>query len=183
MRVVLSALSWLGTLLAVVVGSLALVVILAGHFSPAGQYTVFGHPVLSVLSGSMSPAIRTGDVIVDDPVSGWQAAHLHVGQIITFSAGARGQRFFTHRIVAVHGADRGGVSYTTKGDANDAPDAKPVPSAAVIGVFKGKLTHGGYVLEALRRPLVLALLLLAVLLSFLAGPALRLLHQARQRTN
>lgn len=86
------------TLVAVIIATLAVVVAVMSHFSPAGKYNVFGHPVLSVLSGSMSPTIKTGDLVYDNPVTLAEAAHLRVGQIITFRASAG--KTFTHRIHA-----------------------------------------------------------------------------------
>lgn len=169
--------SWTAALLFAVASALALAFVVVSHLSPTGEYTVFGRPVLSVVSGSMAPGIRVGDLIVDQPVSGYEAAHLHVGQVITFSAGSTGQRFFTHRIVAVHRSGRGQVSYTTQGDANNAPDAGEVPAAAVIGVYWWKLPAGGYALDALRRPLVLALLVVGLLAALGFGPALRWLRR------
>jgi len=164
---------WLVTLLFVSLSAVTVVFAVASRFSPGGQCSVFGHPVLTVISGSMSPVFRTGDLIVDDPVSASQAAHLHVGQVITFGVGSHGQRLFSHRIVAVRRDAGGQVLYTSKGDANNAPDSSPVPSAAVIGVYRWRLADGGYVLEALRQPLVLGLLVLAVLLALAARPTPR----------
>lgn len=161
------------TVLVCVVGALAVVVSIASHFSPKGQYDAFGHPVLTVLSGSMTPAIRTGDLIVDDPVTAAQARHLRVGQVISVRDAPGSAVIITHRIVGVRHA-HGSVSYVTKGDANNAPDATPRPAADVIGVFRSAIPDGGYVLAALHRPLVLGLLLTSAALWFLAGPLWRL---------
>ncbi|MGH9030051.1 MAG: hypothetical protein ACRDV4_10630, partial [Acidimicrobiales bacterium] len=72
------------SVLVTIVMVLAAVLAVASHLSSKNQYEVFGHPVLSVLSGSMTPAIRTGDLVIDDPVTSSEASSLHVGQIITF---------------------------------------------------------------------------------------------------
>ena len=66
--------STLFTVLVVMVACVAVVLAAATHFSPSGQYRVFGHPVMIVLSGSMTPVIRTGDLIVDDSVNATQAS-------------------------------------------------------------------------------------------------------------
>jgi signal peptidase I len=167
--------SAISTVLAVVftvVVMLAAVLSVASHLSARNQYTVFGHPVLSVLSGSMSPAIHTGDLIVDDEVNAAQAKSLHVGQIITFRSPTDADKFFTHRIYAVH-TNAQGVSYVTKGDANNAPDAVAVPASNVIGVYNTKIRFGGYMLSVLHDPIVLALLIGAVLLWVVADPLRR----------
>ena len=156
------------TVLAVIVASLALVLAVATHFSPKGQYDAFGHPVMIVLSGSMTPVIRTGDLVIDDSVTPAQARHLHVGQIISVRDTPGSQTIITHRIVGVlhHG---GSVSYITKGDANQSADATPRPSSDVVGIFSTAIPRGGYILNALHKPLVLGLLLASPILWFLAG--------------
>ncbi len=133
---------------------------------------VFGHPVMTVLSGSMTPVIRTGDLIVEDPVTPAEAEHLHVGQVISVRFAPRSQSVITHRIVAVQ-VRHGVVSYITKGDANNAADFTPRPASDVIGVFRFAIPRGGYVLADLHRPIVLGLLLTAPLLWLLAGPLIR----------
>jgi signal peptidase len=153
------------TLVMVVIATLAVVVAVMSHFSPAGKYTVLGHPVLSVLSGSMSPTIKTGDLVYDRPVTLAEAEHLRVGQIITFRATAG--KTFTHRIHAVQILD-GSVVYQTKGDANNAPDQPLVAPSQVVGLYEGKVPFGGYVLNALHKPLAVMLLVAAPLLWLLA---------------
>lgn len=94
---------------------------------------VVGGRTLTVLSGSMSPTIPAGSVVVTKPV---EPASLRVGDVITFST--RGPDALgslhrvTHRIVAVNGT-AGEKSFTTRGDANDVVDAYPVTADDVIG--------------------------------------------------
>lgn len=156
------------TVLVVIVASLALVLAVATHFSPKGQYRVFGHPVMIVLSGSMTPVIRTGDLVIDDSVTASQAKHLHVGQIVSVRDTPGSQTIITHRIVGIVHSGRT-VSYITKGDANNAADATPRPSSDVVGVFSTDIPRGGYILNALHEPLVLGLLLASPILWYLAG--------------
>ncbi|HUY64058.1 MAG TPA: signal peptidase I [Acidimicrobiales bacterium] len=168
-----SSLSTVAVGLLMAVSSLTLVVAVASHFSPQGQYVVFGHPVLSVLSSSMSPAIKTGDLVIDSSLTAAQAGSLHAGQVITFRSSPGSQRFFTHRIVAVDRTASGAVSYVTKGDVNNAPDAGAVPVADVVGLYQTKVPFGGYVLSDLRQPMVLFLLAAVPLLLLLGGPLWR----------
>jgi signal peptidase len=172
----LRALSAIVMVLVSAVAVLAIVVAVATHFSPAGQYKVFGHPVMTVLSGSMAPAIRTGDVIVDDQVTATQATHLQVGQIVTFREAPGSTAMITHRIIAVQDHS-GQVSYVTKGDANNAPDTSPSPASDVVGVFSHDIPRGGYVLADLHHPIVVGLLAAAIALCLLAGPLFRYARQ------
>ncbi len=170
--------STLATFAAVIIGTLAVIVAVASHFSPPGQYTVFGHPVLSVLSGSMSPTIKTGDLVFDDPVSRSQAENLHAGQIITFRA--VGTRTFTHRIHAVE-AVNGSVFYQTKGDANNAPDQALVSPQQIVGLYSDKVPLGGYMLNALHKPAILMLLLTAPFLWLLSSWLLDLANEPERK--
>ena len=165
------ALNALGTLMSVVVavvGALALVLAVATHFAPAGSLTVAGHPMLVVLSGSMSPAIDTGDMIIDEKVSADTAAHLRVGQIISFQPANGNGTPITHRIHQVISAGAE-VTYITKGDANSTADVTPVLPAQVVGLYDAKIPAGGYVMNALHQPLTLGLLLAAPLLWLISG--------------
>ena len=158
----------IGTAFSVIVvmtGCVGLVVAIATHFAPDGEYTVFGHPMMVVLSGSMSPAIHTGDLVIDDPVGAAAASHLQAGQVISFQSGGR---VITHRIAMVTGAG-GQVAYVTKGDANQSADQQRVLPSQILGVYHTRIAAGGYVLNALHQPLTVALLLAAPVLWFISG--------------
>jgi signal peptidase len=156
----------------VMVAAVVVVIAIATRLSTKQQYTAFGHPILVVLSGSMSPAIKTGDLIFDNGVSAETATKLHRGQIITFYDQPGSKTVITHRIVKV--VHRGGqVLYQTKGDSNNAPDATLRPASTVIGTYAGKVPRGGYFLSNLHKPMVLGLLLAAPLLWFVAEPLRR----------
>jgi signal peptidase len=171
------AASAVGIVLLSVAAALATVIAVATHFSRDGTYTAFGHPVMTVLSGSMTPVIRTGDLIVDNPVTPEQASSLLPGQIISVREAPGSQSIITHRIVGVKVA-HGTVSYVTKGDANNAPDKALRPASDVIGVFRFAVPRGGYFLAALHRPLVLGLLLASPLLLLLAGQLFQFARRA-----
>jgi signal peptidase I len=148
---------------------LAVVVAVSSHFSPTGQLGIAGHPVMSVLSGSMAPVINTGDLVVDNRLTPAQAASLEPGQIISFHPTAGSGQVFTHRIVEVEVAPDGSVAYVTQGDANDSRDTDAVASTNIVGLYHSRIPAGGYVLAALHRPMVLGLLLASPLLWLLSG--------------
>ena len=82
---------------------------------------------LTVRSGSMTPALSIGDLVVVRPVD---ASALHVGDIATYREQSGG--LVTHRIVAVDG-EGASRTYTFRGDANASADPEPVPADAVQG--------------------------------------------------
>lgn len=77
--------------------------------------------VLTVLTGSMDPAIPPGSVVVDRPVN---PDRINAGDVVTFRVGRSddgGEQLVTHRVVAVHRV-RGELTFTTRGDANRVDD-------------------------------------------------------------
>lgn len=159
-----TALRAVGRSLVVLVAVLAVVAValafLVRH-NADGVDAILGHPVFSVASGSMTPAIDTGDLIVDDPVAPAAAADLHVGQIITFHESSSSSLIVTHRIVAVlRGPLRSPLVYRTKGDANNAPDLTAVAPSQVLGVYQMRIPFGAYVLSTLHQPLTFAILVM-----------------------
>ncbi len=78
-----------------------------------------------VSSGSMSPAIHTGDLVFSH-----KSGNYKKGDIITFIDSRN--KYVSHRIYRVEKKD-GKTTYTTKGDANNAPDGSPVFPGNVMG--------------------------------------------------
>jgi signal peptidase len=172
-RTVLEVFSTAMTVLITMLASAAIIVAIASHLSSQGEYMAFGHPVMTVLSGSMTPAIGTGDLIIDGAVTPSRATHLHVGQIISFREAPGSQVIITHRIIGVKIGKRG-VGYYTKGDANQGPDGVLRPARDIVGVFQHAIPAGGYILSALHQPLIFGSLALSVVLFFLAGPLFKM---------
>jgi signal peptidase len=135
---------------------------------------------MTIISGSMTPTIAVGDIVVDDQVTAAQASHFHVGQIISFRAAPGSPEIITHRIVAVRVQD-GAVSYITKGDANNSADSTPRPASDVIGLYRFSIPRGGYVLVAMHTPRVIGMLLTSALLWIVAGVLFRI--AARQENS
>jgi signal peptidase I len=112
---------------------------------------LWGWEPLVITSGSMTPMIATGDVVVIAP-----ADHpLPVGAVVTYRERGSGQ-LVTHRVA---GLDPDG-SYVTKGDANRQPDAAPVPRNAVVGEVRLLVPAAGWPVTADRRIVVLVLVLI-----------------------
>ncbi|WP_066315654.1 signal peptidase I SipW [Bacillus sp. FJAT-29814] len=99
-----------------------------------GTPKIFGYEVLTVLSGSMEPGIKTGSIIAVKPVN--DPTKLQKGDVITFKAADNPNILITHRITEVQKVDST-VQYVTKGDNNDAKDPSPVTTDRVVAEYKG----------------------------------------------
>lgn len=82
-----------------------------------------------VRSGSMTPAIRTGDVVVVRPIDPIEA---RVGDIVTFKDPEGSGRLLVHRVRAIS-RQGGQVAITTQGDANSTQEHWRVPVDGTIG--------------------------------------------------
>ena len=94
---------------------------------------------LTVLTGSMRPAIDPGDMVVDEEIRGDQ---IRVGDIITFQE-PRGERTITHRVRNVT-INEGQARVTTQGDANDKPEKWEIPVGGSVGRVAYTVPKIGY---------------------------------------
>ena len=95
---------------------------------------------LSVMSGSMSPKIHVGSLIVIRPASQYS-----VDDIITFRTpmADKANDYTTHRIVEIRD-DNNAKYIVTKGDANDGPDGSKIAEEDIIGKHLLTLPLLGY---------------------------------------
>ncbi len=106
-----------------------------------------GYKTLVVLSGSMEPKIKMGSVAAVKPVKEYE-----VGDMITFGENTKTKTPTTHRIYEIKEAD-GVKSYITKGDANNAPDQKPVSEKEILGKVLFSVPYIGYAVNAAQKPI------------------------------
>lgn len=102
----------------------------------------FGYRTMSVLSGSMSPAIEAGDAVVVKGVSPLEA---RIGDVVTFPDPSRGGRLVTHRVRGIRIVG-GQASFVTKGDANNATETWAVAVDGTIGRVAYAVPKAGYIL-------------------------------------
>jgi signal peptidase I len=121
----------------------------------------FGGRALTVMSGSMSPAIDTGDVVVSRSVS---PLDLRLGDIVTFRDPQDSKRLITHRVRGIR-ISGGEARFVTKGDANNAAESWVVPSDGKVGLVVYRLPKLGYAFSWLGHPFArLALVVVPALL-------------------
>lgn len=122
-------------------------------------------PFFVVSSRSMVPTLEIGDILVIQ--DGATFSDLKRGDLIVFYRPLIRDLIIVHRVVAI--TDAGGERLvTTKGDANTAPDARPVREADYIGRVIFTLPRVGYLTTWLAPPvnyLLIAVILAIIFLS------------------
>jgi signal peptidase len=108
--------------------------------------------IYAVQTGSMRPAIKTGDLIFVRNESEYK-----IGDIITFNSGVgESNTVITHRIDDIN--EDG--TYITKGDANSVNDVDFVSKEDIIGKYFFRIMYVGYVINFSRTPLGFFLLII-----------------------
>lgn len=155
-KFILALLKW--ALLAFI--SLLALYILSSNFNIFGHYRPF-----LVQSGSMEPAIMTGDVIVIKSQDSYV-----INEVVTFHNNSG--RVVTHRIVAV---EKGAINhYATKGDANRSGDEDSISDEQIIGKVILVIPKLGYLVAFTKSKWGLIMLLLIPATIFIIDELLKI---------
>lgn len=98
--------------------------------------SIGGNAPLIVLTGSMDPTIKAGDLIVTKKID---AEDVKVGDVISFfDPDGNGSTIVTHRVISIEIDENSGeMVFRTKGDNNDIADMTPVPAENLVGRWEG----------------------------------------------
>jgi signal peptidase I len=110
-------------------------------FASGSLPALMGLKTMVVSSGSMEPAIHTGDAVTIETVT---TEDIQIGDVITFGD-MEGHGMVTHRVIAIE--EMNGTTYfQTQGDANRTADPNLASADAVYGRVKLTLPMAGYLL-------------------------------------
>jgi signal peptidase len=118
-----------------------------------------GYRLLAIRSGSMTPALEVGDMVITRSVPPSAVA---AGDVITFRNAHLGQRLVTHRVLSAH-RHGGKVDFVTKGDANPVSERWSIPVSGRVGRQIVAFPHLGRVADATPPLLAIAGIFLAAL--------------------
>ena len=107
---------------------------------------IAGYQLYIVLSGSMSPAFETGSLVLVRPLA---PSAVQVGDIITYRDAEDSEKIVTHRVTAINQTTET-LSFTTRGDANNANDLIPIPASNLLGRVNYSVPLLGYLLSFVR---------------------------------
>lgn len=150
---------------------------------------LMGWVPLTVLSGSMEPAIPIGSqVVVERVQTEAELADIEIGDVISFMPQPNDRTVVTHRVVAQSVQLDGDIMLTTRGDANEVNDPELIGVHQIRGVSKYHIPYAGYVASFLDvRQKQTGTVIVAVLLLSYAGwnllAALRERRKAQPESN
>ena len=118
-----------------------------------------GTPLITVASGSMSPALETGDLVI---IQGTPPNNIQIGDIIVFDS-PEGTRTI-HRVTRIQTLTNGTIKFKTKGDANPDEDTYWTPEQNVHGRVLHRIPYLGWIALDPAIPLTIIIVVIIILL-------------------
>lgn len=102
--------------------------------------SVGGYLPMIVLTDSMYPDIKSGDLIICHTID---AGDVKGNDVISFfDPAGNGSSVVTHRVIEIVNED-GKLSFRTKGDNNNTEDTDLVPAENLVGIYKARIAGAG----------------------------------------
>ena len=105
----------------------------------------FKYQAIVIATGSMTPNINKGDIVIVEKLNEKEILNLKKGEILVFH---REDKIVVHRIYEVYSSGYE-TFFKTKGDHNESPDGYLIETSEVIGTVKFKIRYIGYPTVAL----------------------------------
>jgi signal peptidase len=107
---------------------------------PGKTPSIFGFKAMTVLTGSMEPQIKPGNLVIVRNKKDYNS--IKVGDTVTYKN--KENILITHRIAEINSKD-GLKTYITKGDSNPIADVEAVTQTQLEGVYVTKVPYVGYI--------------------------------------
>jgi len=125
------------------------------------QPEIFGYKFYVILTGSMSPNIEVGDLIItkETPIE-----EIKVNDVITFGNEGNSE-VVTHRVKDI--INDNGVQFATQGDANNTRDFNPVKGELVQGKVVNQIPKVGTAIKFMNENLlkiILAIFIISIII-------------------
>ncbi len=135
-------------------------------FSASPSKSLFGYRYYNILTPSMEPTYKVGDLVFVKICDG---KDINVGDVITYNPSTGSDAYLTHRVTKKFDnyENTGKVCFNTKGDANNTEDGFLIDEDRVVG----KVTFGvpglGFVIAFIKTRWYLILLIVVMIAVFL----------------
>jgi signal peptidase len=167
------AAAWAGTIIRAIAVSTA--GLLSGMVIWSILPALVGWTPTVVVSGSMSPKILPGDVVVSGPAP---ISAIHPGMVVLAHNPAQPGHLLMHRVMKFN--DDG--TLRTKGDANGASDSTEMPRANIVAIARLRIPWIGLPMLWMRHHQYGPLAILAIALSLMAAALTGSAPAGRHRT-
>lgn len=107
--------------------------------------SIGGYRVYDILTGSMSPTINPGNLVVVKEIS---PNEVKTNDVITFKSDIT-NNVTTHRVIKIIN-NNGEIKFITKGDANNTQDPMPLSERLLIGKVIFQIPYLGGILRSLQ---------------------------------
>ena len=140
-----NALTVVGTILCIILIPILIInvtLIVKSYTNKEAVPDVGGWFPLIVLTESMEPEIKAGDIIVCHTTD---SEEIEVGDVISFfDPAGNGTSIVTHRVIEVLN-EGGAPQFRTRGDNNNTDDKLPVDAEDLVGVYRSRIPGAGHV--------------------------------------
>lgn len=138
-----------------------------------------GMTPLMILTDSMFPEIEAGDMVICQTTN---PDKIQKGDVIAYyDPAGSGKSVVTHRVEEVVKTKKDGISWITKGDANNISDSEPVPEANLVGIYQYRLKGLGNVAMFMQTTKGLLICVVAPLLIWIVYDGIRRQLEERKK--
>lgn len=138
-----------------------------------------GMTPLMILTDSMFPEIEAGDMVICQTTN---PDKIKKGDVIAYyDPAGSGKSVVTHRVEEVVKTKKDGISWITKGDANNVSDSEPVPEANLVGIYQYRLKGLGNVAMFMQTTKGLLICVVAPLLIWIVYDGIRRQLEERKK--
>jgi len=134
------------------------------------------YKIMVVQSGSMAPAIKMGSIVAVKPADDYK-----IGDVITFGPYTRTKAPTSHRIYDIKVID-GQPVYITKGDANNAPDAREITKRDVLGKVLFSVPYVGFAVDFAKKPIGFALIIIVPAAIIIGDEIKKIYEEVKKKT-
>lgn len=127
--------------------------------NPNKTPSFLGIKTYTIISGSMDPEIKIGDIVIVKEI---EKEDLKIGDVISYR---QGQSVVTHRIVDIQETEKGCI-YKTKGDSNNVEDKTEVIFGLIEGKVIGQIPVLGKISTLLQGKVAIIIIALMVYIYF-----------------
>ena len=96
---------------------------------------LFKYQALTIGSGSMTPKIEKGDIVIVESLNSSEIKEIKKGDILVYN---HDNKIIVHRVVKISNINNK-ITFNTKGDNNETKDSWIVKDSDVIGIVKFKI--------------------------------------------